>query len=60
MEIKNKIRQLSKDIFDEVVEYRRHIHQNPELAFEEHETAAFISSKLDEFDIPHKNGIAKT
>ena len=60
MEIKEKIKQLSKEIFNDVVDYRRHIHQNPELAFEENETAAFISSKLEEFNIPYKNGIAKT
>ncbi len=60
MEIKKKIKQLSKEIFNDVVDYRRHIHQNPELAFEENETAAFISSKLEEFNIPYKNGIAKT
>ena len=60
MEIKNKIKELTKDIYSDVVSYRRQIHQNPELAFEENETAAFIASKLKEFNIPFTTGVAKT
>lgn len=33
----------------EVSEWRRHIHQNPELMFDVHETAAFVEQKLKEF-----------
>lgn len=39
---------------------RRHIHQHPELSFEEHQTAAFISSLLSEWGIAHQTGIAGT
>jgi len=41
-------------------EIRRHIHNNPELSFEEHETAAFIQKKLAEIDIERIDSLAKT
>lgn len=34
---------------EEITEWRRHIHQNPELLFDVHQTAAFVESKLEEF-----------
>ncbi len=37
----------------ELVATRRHIHKHPELSFQEFETAAFVRSKLEEFDIPY-------
>ena len=46
MDVKAKIKALSRKYFNEVVEYRRHIHANPELAFEEFGTAEFVSKKL--------------
>lgn len=44
----------------EVVAIRRHIHANPELAFQEVKTAAFICKKLDEYGIPYTANVAKT
>jgi len=38
----------------EVVELRRHIHQHPEVAFEEHETAEFVEKRLKQLKIPTK------
>ena len=43
------IKQLSSSNLKEVIAIRRHIHQHPELSFEEHKTSAFIQSKLTEF-----------
>lgn len=60
MKLKEKIEKLSLEIFPKVVSWRRHIHANPELAFEEFETSKFISSILTENNIEHKTGIAKT
>ena len=34
------------DVRDELIADRRHLHANPELAFEEHETAAFVAERL--------------
>lgn len=41
------------------VDFRRHLHSHPELSFEEHSTAAFISEQLDALGIEHRP-IAKT
>lgn len=49
--IVNEIKSLSKQILTEIIEYRRHIHKNPELAFEEFETASFISKILKKYNI---------
>lgn len=41
----------AEEIFDKVVDYRRHIHKNPELSFKEYETTKFIISKLNDLGI---------
>lgn len=41
-------------IFNWMVETRRHIHRNPELSFQEHETCAFICRELASMGIEHK------
>lgn len=46
--------------FDEWRRIRRYIHQHPELSFEEHQTAAFISQQLTTWGITHTTGIAGT
>lgn len=45
---------------DEMTAWRRDIHAHPELAFEEHRTAQFVASKLEEFGIQVETGIAGT
>jgi amidohydrolase len=51
---KEKIQQLSQDIFNEVVDNRRHLHSHPELSFEEVNTSAFIAKKLDELGLKYE------
>lgn len=58
--LKDKIKSLSKKYYQEIVDIRRQIHQNPELAFEEHKTAELVSKKLTKYGIDHRRGIAKT
>lgn len=56
----DRIRQLADDVFPEVVRLRRQIHRRPELAFEEHETAALIAETLRETGLDPQTGIATT
>jgi amidohydrolase len=51
--IKEKIQQLSQDIFDEVVANRRHLHSHPELSFHEVETSVFVARKLEELGLEY-------
>ena len=44
----------------ELIILRRKLHQHPELAFEEHETAKAVTSYLQGLGITPKTGIAKT
>ena len=55
-QIRSKIRSLQSSI----VEWRRELHQKPELGFAEQITAEFIHQKLEQWQIPHQTGIAKT
>jgi amidohydrolase len=41
------------ELFEEIKEFRRKIHQNPELSFQEISTSKFISEKLNEWGIPN-------
>jgi amidohydrolase len=52
--IKEKIQQLAKDIFNDVVANRRHLHSHPELSFHEVQTSAYVAAKLDELGIPYQ------
>lgn len=52
--IKQQIQELSKNIFNEVVANRRHLHSHPELSFHEVETSAFVAGKLDELGLTYQ------
>ena len=56
----DNIKQLAHQYFDEVISFRRHIHQHPELSFEEHETSNYVCSILDKYNITYTKGIVKT
>ncbi|KXI32805.1 MULTISPECIES: M20 family metallopeptidase [Bacillus] len=43
--------------YEEMVEIRRHLHMNPELSFQEEETAAFIASYYDTLQIPTRTKV---
>jgi amidohydrolase len=59
-ELTAKIEALSDKIYPKIKSYREHLHQYPELSYQEFETMAFVSAKLDELKIPYKKGIAGT
>lgn len=54
------IASLYNEIKDEIINIRRTIHQNPELAFEEFSTAKTICSFLEKHSVKYTNKIAKT
>lgn len=59
-EIIEHIKLRSLEIYDKVKEIREHIHQYPELSFQEHETMSFVCSQLDRIGIPYQKGVAGT
>jgi amidohydrolase len=56
----NTIKNLANFHFKDVVEFRRHIHQHPELSFQEFKTSEFVCSILDKHSISYTKGIVKT
>ncbi len=48
------------DLQPQLVEWRRRMHQYPELGFREHITADFIAHKLNQWGIDHQRGVAQT
>jgi amidohydrolase len=53
----DKIEELSNKYFKEAVNYRRQMHQNPDLSYQEEKTALWISSYLKDWGIPFRNYI---
>ena len=50
----NKIKSHAKELKNDIIDVRRHLHQFPCLSFEEYETAQFIHALLDSWDIEHE------
>lgn len=50
---KEHIKTLAASFYQEVVSIRRHLHQHPELSFQEFNTAAYVKEVLDRLGIPH-------
>ncbi len=48
------------EVADEITSWRRHFHQNPELAFEEHQTSARVAELLESFGVEVHRGLAGT
>jgi amidohydrolase len=50
----------AKQVLPQVIEWRRYIHQHPELSNREFETSKLVAAKLKEFGLEVRTGIAKT
>lgn len=60
MELKERVRKLSESCFDKVREVRRHLHQHPELSFQEFNTSLYLQNLLLDKQIPFTSGHVKT
>lgn len=47
-----QIKQLAGLIYPDVLQHRRHLHQHPELSFQEFNTSAYIKQTLDKTGVP--------
>lgn len=56
----DKVRPDIQALQPELVDFRRQLHQYPELGFQERLTAEAIATKLTEWGIVHQTGIAQT
>lgn len=58
--VQSKMDQQAKAIEPRVIEWRRHLHQNPELSNRETLTAAYIAAHLNSLGLKVQTGVAKT
>ena len=54
------IKHLTRELIDEIITFRRWLHQNPELSFEEQNTAKYIAAVLGQNSINFREGVAGT
>ncbi len=60
MNLQNKIKALASQYAADSIANRRHLHQNPELSFEEFRTAAFVAQQLRDLGLSPQEGVANT
>ncbi|MEO6758140.1 MAG: amidohydrolase, partial [Saprospiraceae bacterium] len=57
--MKEKIQELARQFYPEAVANRRHLHQNPELSFQEVNTGRYIATKLEAMGVEFQHGMAE-
>jgi amidohydrolase len=60
MDPASRIAEIAARLAPELVALRRQLHQHPELAFEEHQTAKAVTRFLEKAGLPVKTGIGRT
>jgi amidohydrolase len=60
MDLAQRIGAIAGHLTPELSALRRQLHQHPELAFEEHETAKAVTQFLQKLGLPVKTGVGKT
>jgi amidohydrolase len=60
LELPALIEQKSLALYQKVKNYREHLHQYPELSYQEEETMRFVSEKLTQLGISHQAGVGGT
>jgi hippurate hydrolase len=52
--LKEKIKNLAASYSDNFIDVRHHLHQNPELSYQEFKTSEYIRERLNEYGIASK------
>ncbi|MGN6561886.1 MAG: amidohydrolase, partial [Thermomicrobiales bacterium] len=60
MTVKLPLADAAFELGPQVVADRRYLHQHPELAFQEEQTARFVADRLRSLGIEPQTGVAKT
>ena len=60
IDMSSEINMAAKNVLPQVIEWRRYIHQHPELSNREFNTSKLVADKLKEFGIEVRTGIAHT
>jgi amidohydrolase len=60
MSLLNRIKSLSESYYTDTVTFRRHLHANPELSYQEFNTATYVEEQLARFGITNVRRIAST
>ena len=50
----------AQSLLPKLIDIRRHLHQWPELSFQEYETSAFVAKQLHDLGAPHDTEVART
>lgn len=58
--MKEKIKQLAHENAEEIIGYRRWLHQHPELSQQEYGTMEYVAERLRSFGLDPRTGIGKT
>lgn len=59
MDLKLKIHQLAEDYLTDTIGIRQHLHQYPELSFQEVQTGKFIAQTMENYNVPYQHGWAE-
>jgi len=60
MPLQKQIKKLASEYTAEITSVRRHLHEYPELSFQEYQTAKFVAEKLRQYGIEPTEGVATT
>jgi len=50
-DLKDIVKELAREFAPEIIQIRQHLHANPELSFQEYQTAAYVSDKLKAYGL---------
>jgi amidohydrolase len=56
--MKEAVQKLAKEYLEEIIAMRRHLHQHPELSFQEVETGKYVAAQLEAIGVEFTHGMA--